>query len=204
MRRVLEWGGIAAGIALIVFGAVVIAFSINGHQTVKDELERQQITGTPDMTPKAIKAEADKAALRVTLPSCSVAGKPINTGARARCFAQYMNIHALEATGGLVYSQLPRYASADGKGTDDPAKASKGPNGQPIDNPARTIWITETALSTALNVSYMATQLALFSLLVGVALMLAGIGFIVLVWMGLMQRVETTKTAPAGAAATQT
>jgi hypothetical protein len=115
-----------------------------------------------------------------------------------------MNIHALEATGGLVYSQLPRYASADGKGTDDPAKASKGPNGQPIDNPVRTIWITETALSTALNVSYMATQLALFSLLVGVALMLAGIGFIVLVWMGLMQRVETTKTAPAGAAATQT
>jgi hypothetical protein len=203
MRRVLEWGGIAAGIALIVFGAVVIAFSINGHQTVKDELERQQITGTPDMTPKAIKAEADKAALRVTLPSCSVAGKPINTGARARCFAQYMNIHALEATGGLVYSQLPRYASADGKGTDDPAKASKGPNGQPIDNPVRTIWITETALSTALNVSYMATQLALFSLLVGVALMLAGIGFIVLVWMGLMQRVEP-KTAPAGAAATQT
>jgi hypothetical protein len=40
--------------------------------------------------------------------------------------------------------------------------------------------VTETALSTALNVSYMATQLSLFSLVVGVALILGGIGFIIL------------------------
>ena len=42
------------------------------------------------------------------------------------------------------------------------------------------VWVTETALSTALNVSYMATQLALFSLVVGIALLLSGVGFIVL------------------------
>jgi hypothetical protein len=40
--------------------------------------------------------------------------------------------------------------------------------------------VTETALSTALNMSYMATQLSLFSLVVGIALILAGVGFIVL------------------------
>ena len=39
---------------------------------------------------------------------------------------------------------------------------------------------TETALSTALNTSYMATQLSLFSVVVGIALILAGIGFVIL------------------------
>ena len=34
---------------------------------------------------------------------------------------------------------------------------------------AANLWITETALSTALNVSYMAEQLALFGIVVGVA-----------------------------------
>jgi hypothetical protein len=40
--------------------------------------------------------------------------------------------------------------------------------------------VTETALATALNVSYMASALSLFSLVVGIALLLAGVGFIVL------------------------
>jgi hypothetical protein len=62
-----------------------------------------------------------------------------------------MRIHALEASGGLTYSQLPRYATSNGKGTNDPAKATQNPKtGQPVGNPARNIWVTETALSTAL------------------------------------------------------
>jgi hypothetical protein len=44
--------------------------------------------------------------------------------------------------------------------------------------------VTETALSTALNVSYLADQLGNFGLVVGIALMLAGIGFIVLAAIG--------------------
>src|SRR5262249_59678898 len=107
-----------------------------------------------------------------------------DTGSEARCFAQYMRIHALEASGGLTYAQMPRYATDDGKGTNDPAKASKDANGQPVSNQARDLWVTATALSTALNVSYMATQLSLFSLVVGIALLLSGIGFIVLAASG--------------------
>jgi hypothetical protein len=61
-------------------------------------------------------------------------------------------------------------------------------NGQPVANSARDIWVTETALTTALNVSYMASQLALFSIVVGVALLLAGIGFIVLDYAALHRR----------------
>ena len=42
------------------------------------------------------------------------------------------------------------------------------------------MWVTETALSTALNVSYMADQLGNFGIVVGVALLLSGFGFVIL------------------------
>jgi len=108
-----------------------------------------------------------------------VAGLTINSGDRARTFAEYMNIHALEASGGLTYSQMPRYATANGKGTNDATKALTT-NGVPQDNPARNVWIQETALTDALNMSYMADQLGLFGIVVGVALLLTGFGLAIL------------------------
>lgn len=189
MRRLFEIGGLIAGVILVGFGVAVIVLALNGRSTVHDELAQQEIVGTPDMTPSAIKGAAAAAGLKnVSLPTCSVAGKRVADGPTARCFAQYMRIHALESSGGLTYSQLPRYATANGQGTNVASAAQKGPNGQPLDNPARNVWVTETALSTALNVSYMADQLSLFSLVVGVALLLTGIGFLVLAAGGALRR----------------
>jgi hypothetical protein len=91
-----------------------------------------------------------------------------------------MRIHALEATQGKTYAEMPRFATEDGQGTDDPAEAEKRPDGSPMDNPARNIWVTETALATALNTSFFAQQVGLFSIVMGVALILVGIGLIVL------------------------
>ena len=182
MRKVLEIGGVVAGVVLIAFGVAAIVLGVNGRNTVSTNLKQQQIVGTPDMTPSGI-AEAAKAASlpsSIPLPTCTIANKQVTTGAQARCFAQYMQIHAYEATGGVPYSQMPRYATADGKGTNDPSKASKGANGQPLDNPARDIWVTETALTSALNMSYMAEQLGMFGIVVGVALLLSGFGFVIL------------------------
>ena len=36
---------------LIAFGIAVIVLALLGNNTVKTELEQQEITGTPDMTP---------------------------------------------------------------------------------------------------------------------------------------------------------
>ena len=205
MRRWLQYGGFAAGVVLIVFGVVAIAMGANGRSTVRDNLRQEQIVGSPDMTPAAIKAEAAKAGLSgVSLPSCNVAGVTVRTGAEARCFAGYMRIHALEASGGQPYSQMARYASADGKGTNDVAKATKSSTGQPLGNPGRDVWISETALSTALNVSYMADQLALFGVVVGIALLLSGIGFIVLAAYGMVRIAAAVvkPVTPAAASAT--
>jgi len=192
---------------MIAFGIVVIVLALNGQNTVKSELKNQQITGTPDMTPTAIKAEAEKAGLEnVDLPTCSVAGQAIDSGTKARCFAQYMNVHALEATGGYVYSQMGQYQAkpntpeselAPGGGTNNSEWAvTDATTNKPVSNGARNVWVTETALSTALNVSYMATNLALFSVVVGIALLLAGIGFIVLALAALRSMASRTP-APA-------
>jgi hypothetical protein len=85
---------------------------------------------------------------------------------------------------------MPRYATANGKGTNDP-KAALQANGRPVDNAARNIWVTETALTTALNTSYMAEQLALFGIVVGVALLLSGFGFAILAIGGALRNPDT-------------
>jgi hypothetical protein len=196
MRKVFEIGGLVAAVVLIAFGVVTIAMGANGRSTVSDSLKLEQITGSADMTPAAIAAEAKKAGLpaSLSLPTVDIAGKAIDTGATARVFAEYMRIHTLEATGGLTYSQMPRFATADGKGTNDAAAAQKSATGQPIDNAARQLWVTETALTTALNTSFMAEQLSLFSIVVGVALLLTGIGFSILAIGGALRNPETTLT----------
>jgi F0F1-type ATP synthase membrane subunit c/vacuolar-type H+-ATPase subunit K len=191
MRKVLQIGGFIAAAVLIVFGVVAIVMGVNGRNTVQNNLTQEHIVGSPDMTPALIKAEAKKAGLPSTtsFPTVSVAGKAIDNGTKARAFASYMRIHALEASGGLTYSQMPRFASQDGKGTNDPAKALQA-NGRPVDNAARNLWVTETALSTALNASYMAESLSLFGILVGIALLLSGIGFGILAVGGTLRAVE--------------
>ena len=189
MRRFFEFGGIAAGVILIAFGIGALVLAANGKSTVTDSLKQEKIVGSPDMTPDAIAAEAEKAGLTdVDVPDCSVAGDEIDTGSEARCFASYMRIHALEASGGKTYAEMPRFATEDGKGTNDAEQAQKDANGQPVSNAARDLWVTETALATALNVSYMADQLGNFGIVVGIALILAGAGFIILALGGALRR----------------
>ena len=95
-----------------------------------------------------------------------------------------MRVHTLEATGGLTYASMGRFQSAakptDQAGTNDETAAAKDASGQPIANGARNIWVTETALTTALNVSYMAERLSVFGLVVGIALLLTGLGLVIL------------------------
>ncbi|HZS30796.1 MAG TPA: hypothetical protein VFA37_06025 [Gaiellaceae bacterium] len=200
MKRFLEIGGVAAGVVLIAFGVAAIVLGVNGKNTVGNELKLQQITGTPDMTPKAITAEAKAAGLNIAatpIPTCSVANLSINSGDRARCFAQYMRIHTLDATHGIPYSQMGMYVATPGTpksqlmkdgATDNTKYAAIDPTTkQPVSNGARNIWVTETALTTALNSSYMAEQMANFGIVVGIALLLSGIGFTILALGGALE-----------------
>jgi hypothetical protein len=53
---------------------------------------------------------------------------------------------------------------------------------RPLENGARNIWVTGTALSTALNTSFFAESVATFALVMGLALLLIGIGFLVMIY----------------------
>src|SRR5437870_742612 len=204
MRKFFEFGGVVAAVVLVAFGITAIVMGVNGRNTVSHSLKQEYIVGTPDMTPAAITAEAKKAGLDVAaldIPSKSVANKPINSGDRARTFAGYMRIHALEASSGLTYAQMGRYIAkpatpkqfTDGHGATSIDKwALLDPRTkQPVENGARNVWVTETALTTALNTSYMADQLSLFGIVVGVALLLAGFGFGILAVGGALLNPET-------------
>ena len=171
-RRLLEWAGLAAGVVLIAFGAVAIYMGVDGRNTVRDNLKQEQIY-FGDSSDPAVAKYADQ-----------WAGQQLLTGDQARAFAQIMRMHALEASGNMTYAQMGRYQSkanpSDPKGTNDETAAATDASGAPIANGARNTWVTETGLSTALNVSYMAEQLALFGIVVGVALLLTGIGLMIL------------------------
>ncbi|MHB8060690.1 MAG: hypothetical protein ACYDHO_07660 [Gaiellaceae bacterium] len=201
MKKLLVFGGVGASIILIAFGIGAIWVGASGRDQVRSNLQLEGVTGTPDMTPAAIKGEVAKAGLKnVDLPSCSVANKAVDTGARAHCFASYMRIHALEATGGQVYAQIGRYLDKAGKATNDETLAAKDPkSGRPVDNPARSLWVTETALATALNQAFFAEQVAYFGIVTGIALLLTGIGFLVLTF-GVLLPVSDRKEIQAGAA----
>ena len=215
MKKFFQMGGVIAGAFLVLFGIGAIVIGFTGKAEVRDNIAREAIVGTPDMTPSTIKSEAAKAGLtNVDLPSCSVAGKTIDTGDEAKCFASYMRIHTLEATGGYTYSQMGRYQAlttapkselAEGGGTDNAAYAVADPKtAQPVANGASDLWVTETALTTALNTSFFAERVALFSMVMGFALLLSGIGFLVLAYLGLLKRrtAETAATKPTQVAAT--
>jgi hypothetical protein len=205
MRKLFQIGGFVSAAVLIAFGIGAIAMGFNGRSTVQDSLKQEYIVGSPDMTPALIKAEAKEAGLDVTalsLPTVSVAGKAIDNGTKARAFASYMRIHALEASGGLTYSQMGRFVAklgtptklTDGHGaTSDEKYALVDPDTKrSVENGARNLWVTETALTTALNTSYMAESLSLFGIVVGIALLLSGIGFGILAVGGTLKRVEPT------------
>jgi hypothetical protein len=174
--RARRIGGLVAAAILIVFGVAAAIQGLQGQSLVKDKLTQEAIVGIPTMSPSAIAAEIRKSGVSgLDVPSCAVAGKTIQTGADARCFAEYMRVDALMATGGKTYAQMPRFATKDGKGTNVEAEALTYPNGRAMDNPARNVWVTETALSNALNTSYMAQQVSLFGIAVGAAFLLVGL-----------------------------
>jgi hypothetical protein len=204
MRKFFEIGGLVAAAVLIAFGVTAIFMGVSGRNTVSKSLSNEYIVGTPDMTPSAIKAEAKKAGIASAVkewPTQSVANQQIDNGARARLMAQYMHIHALEATGGFTYAQMGIYTAKPGTpksqlmvggGTDNTTYAAIDPNTkQPVQNGARQVWVTETALTTALNTSYMADQLGLFGIVVGIALLLTGFGFAILAVGGALRNPET-------------
>ena len=179
MSKLVTYAGIAASVILIAFGIGSIVIGFDGRDRVRSDLAREQIVGTEDST---------------------IPGQLVDTGSEAQAFADVMRKHTLEATGGQTYAEMDRFLDENGKPTSDEANAAKDPKtGQPVENGLRNMWINETALSTALNTAYFAESVATFAIVMGIALLLTGIGFLVLSVRLLLPRTATEK-AQVGAA----
>jgi hypothetical protein len=165
MSKFFRYSGIAASVVLIAFGIGTVVVGINGRDQVRTDLAREQIVGTPDS---------------------SIPGQKVDTGSEAKAFAAVMRKHTLEATGGQTYAQMGRFLDKAGKPTNNEKLAAiDSASGKPVDNPARQIWVTETALTTALNTAYFAENVANFAIVMGVALLLVGAGFLVFLLVAL-------------------
>jgi hypothetical protein len=184
LRRAAWIGGLIAGVLLIVAGAAWIYIGADARSEVHDTITQEQIVGSPDMSPEGIAPGIAEAGIDVEAPDCDVADKPINSGDRARCFAQYMRIHALESTGGRTYSEMGRYLDASGEEVNTEQEAAKGPNGRPVPNPARELWVSERALATGLELAYVGEQVSLFSIATGILFVILGIGLLVMLTIG--------------------
>ena len=62
MRNLFKYGGIAASVVLIAFGAASIGLGAWGINNVRDNLKLEQITGSPDMTPPRSRRRARRPA----------------------------------------------------------------------------------------------------------------------------------------------
>jgi hypothetical protein len=165
MKKLFTYGGVAASVVLIAFGIGSLVVGFSGRDEVRSDLAREQIVGTPDST---------------------IPGQKVDTGSEAQAFAKVMRKHTLEATGGQTYAQMGRYLDKAGKPTSDEKLAATDPkSGKPVENPLRNLWVTETALTTALNTAYFAESVATFAIVMGFALLLVGVGFLVLTLVAL-------------------
>ena len=199
MKKLFAYGGIAASIVMIAFGTGSIVTGALGIDTVRDNLSQEQIYFGDASEDEAVPAD--------------LSGQHVTTGAEAREFAKVMRHHALDSSNGLVYAEMGRYlakpdapkSATDGNGgTSDEKYAVIDESGQPASNPARNLWVTETALSTALNTAFFAERVAWFSIVMGIALLFTGIGFLVLTLGGALGVVpipgRKPKLEPASAA----
>ncbi len=183
-RKPFVIGGIIASFILIAFGLASVVVGIQGRNEVNDTLAKENIVAPDDST---------------------IPGQKVDTGSEAKAMANIMREHTLKSSGGLTYAEMGKYRVADGApaGTNDAALAVKDANGKPLSNPVRDLWVTETALTTALNTSYFASQVGLFAIVMGIALLLTGIGFGVLTvgafWKAVL--VSDTKAAETADAA---
>ena len=76
MNDLARKGGIAASIFLILFGVAAVAVGFAARDTVRSDLAREQIVGTPDS---------------------SIPGQKVDTGSEAQAFAAVMRKHTLSA-----------------------------------------------------------------------------------------------------------
>ena len=157
----LQVAGIAAGIVLIAIGIGSIVTGLNGRTDVHDNLGLEKITG-PRYDPQGHRGGSEGSGPEGRRAAHVLGRRYSRSKQQPRQVLR--ELHPDPRPRGhrrphlLADGPVPR--RADGKETSDKAAAGKDPNRPALPNSARNVWVTATALTTALNTSYFAESVA--------------------------------------------
>lgn len=153
MNKILRFSGVSA----IALGLFITAVSVFGIYFTYTNVARENIITTPDSS----------------IPSTPVRG-PLTLKAQA----DIIRVHSLKASGGKTYAEMPmNVPRLDTKGN-----AVLDEKGQPvmIPNAARSLWVTSTALTTALNLALLTYAFSFLALFIGLLSICIGVVFYML------------------------
>jgi hypothetical protein len=170
MRRLLFLGLALMSVGLMAGGVFALNQSITGRNEAKAKLAGEKIVTTED---------------------AEIPNTPVTDHKTAHAMADVIQKHALEATGGLTYSEMGRYVSkadpSDPAGTNDDAEALiDEATGRPVPNPIRNVAFQANALRSALLSSALAFHLAELGMGVGVFLIATGLFGLGFLWLILL------------------
>jgi hypothetical protein len=153
MKKILLFSSvlaIVAGVCMVVGGAWGIAFTY-------ENIARENIT-TPE--------------------DASVPGAPVRGPLTLKAQADVIRKHTLNSTGGKTYAEMPRQVAV----LDEGGNPVLDTNGAPVmkANTARDMWITATALTTALNLGIITYAFSGLTLFFGLVSVWTGITFYML------------------------
>lgn len=112
----------------------------------------------------------------ITTPSdASIPGVPVIGPLTLKAQADIIREHTLKSTGGKTFAEMPRQIAK----VDENGKPVLGTDGKPVmmANTARDLWITATALTTALNLGIITYAFSGLVLLFGFVSLWTGITF---------------------------
>lgn len=140
MKKIYGWSSLFA----FIVGVILTAGGIWGMIFTQDNVTREKI---------------------ITPPDASIPGKLVNGPLTLKAQADVIRMHTLKSTGGKTYAEMPRQVQKlDENG--NPVLDAQG-NPVIVVNDAREIWITATALTTALHLGIMTYMFSGFVVLLG-------------------------------------
>lgn len=156
MKKAVAVALVGLGISFVGGGGYAVDRGLDAKSQVRAELRDQNI-----VTPKD-----------AAIPNTLVHDIPTATA-----MADIIDRHARRTTGGLSFAEMGRFVarSGDRAGTSVEAEAARGPDGQPIRNPLRTVAFESATVRTGLFTTIMAFNIA--DLVVGLGAMTLALGF---------------------------
>lgn len=136
---------VTSSVLAVVTGVVLVAGGVGGIAFTYNKISQENITTPTDS---------------------AIPGVPVRGPISLKTQADIMRVHVLKMTGGKTYAEMPRQiAKLDEAGK--PVLDSAGKEVM-VANTARDIWVTYTALTTALNLGLLTYAFSTFTLVMGI------------------------------------